>query len=130
MLNKIFVYGTLKAGLALDRPSLKKLRTKVEPATLPFGLYKIQWFPTINTNDPKHITNGEIHTYETESMKEVLSIIDEIEGFDPPFSEHSLFLRKTMTAIVNKKPTKVFVYEYNHKISLNNLIESGIWKGV
>ena len=47
MINKVFVYGTLKEGRPLDRKVFADLRLSVNPATIKGKIYHLNWYPGI-----------------------------------------------------------------------------------
>ena len=128
MINKLFVYGTLKEGGGLGQ-SLKHIRTKCMPGQIKAELYNLGWYPGIKLSETA-FTSGELHTYPEHAMEEVLKITDRIEGYNEIDPENGLYNRvqvKVWTKM-DKPPDIAWTYVYNGDIEHHKKIKSGEWE--
>jgi gamma-glutamylcyclotransferase (GGCT)/AIG2-like uncharacterized protein YtfP len=127
-LCRFFLYGTLKEGRPLDRPTLAKLRTKVQPATIEGSIFDLGWYPTIKL-DGKGQVIGEVHTFPKEHVDDVRRMMDQIEGYRKDNPEKGLYNRHIIKAkLEDGSEVKAFVYEYNGKVGDDRRIEEGVWE--
>ena len=125
---KLFVYGTLKKGFALDG-SCPTSRRSVDDGVKTSGtLYDLGPFPGARFNT-KNTIIGEVHVFE--NAKETLVIMDSIEGYNPENKKDSLFIRKVIDVIYKDgKETKAYAYEFNfERYNIKQtIVETGIWE--
>lgn len=127
-INRMFVYGTLKQGRPLDRKEFANLRTDVAEATIKGGIYNLGWFPTIKLADEGTV-QGEVHTFPKEKIKDILSIMDRIEGYNPRDPKSGLYNRHIVDATLpNGKVVKAWAYEYNKPVDPKKRIKAGVWE--
>ena len=126
-LCRFFLYGTLKEGRPLDRPTFAKLRTKVEPATIEGSIFSLGPYPTIKL-DGEGLVVGEVHTFKKDDVDEVRRMMDSIEGYRPSAPDKGLYNRHIVDATVNGEKVKAFVYEYNGKVNPKRRLEDGVWE--
>lgn len=131
VLNRVFVYGTLKEGMSNDRPFYAKNRTLVQVGTISGTLFDLGSFPGISLAGDT-IIHGEVHTYPVELMKEVLERMDSLEGYHSGSPDKENFYNRRVVDIILKDGEKVpaYLYEFNTYRSRYSLpiISSGIWK--
>lgn len=134
MTTCVFVYGTLKQGRPLDHPQLATLRTDIQEATIVGSIFSLGSYPTIQL-DGKGKVRGELHTFSPDDFDTVLSIMDEIEGYDPSSPDDGLYTRDIVEATVIKtdettapQTTKAWVYEYNGHVDPDRRLEGGVWE--
>ncbi len=125
---KIFVYGTLKEGFALDGSCTTKRISVVKNVKIDGTLFDLGPFPGIKLNTGGTVI-GELHTFRNSSK--TLAMMDSIEGYNPKNEENSLFNRRT-TDVMNKSGDleKAYVYEFNFgKYEIEqHIIKTGIWE--
>lgn len=102
MLNRIFVYGTLRPGES-RWSALEAYALKQEPATL-YGarLYTVGSWPFI-VLDGQHMSEvvGELVTVLPYDAPAVIRLLDSIEGYSETMSEkHNLFIRSVQNVYV------------------------------
>ena len=125
---KLFVYGTLKKGFALDGSCPTTRKSVVEGVKTSGTLYDLGPFPGARFNT-KNIITGEVHVFE--NAEETLSIMDSIEGYNPENKKDSLFIRKVIDVVYEDgKKTKAHAYEFNfgrYDVKQTK-IKTGIWE--
>lgn len=90
--DKLFVYGTLRRGLA-PHEYLKSSARFLGKATIAGRLYDLGDFPGARPSDlPGEEIEGEL--YELRDLSRQLRTLDEYEEFDPDHPEKSLFVRQ------------------------------------
>ncbi len=124
VLNKFFVYGTLKIGGRFATYFDVVRKSSVKGILTNHVLYNFNLFPGIIEGDGNVI--GELHEYD--EPKQVLMIMDDIEGFHNN-SETDLYKRKTTTILTeNDEQVLAWVYIYNQKLPKSSeKILSGEW---
>lgn len=129
--NKVFVYGTLKAGGRFDNSYVATKRTKIDKAHIKgVKILNLGSFPgVIESEDEGSTVFGEIHEFE--NIDSVIKEMDRIEGYTSSDEKNSLFVRKVVD-VVNEntgEPEKVFMYRFNQMKYVNDpdVVESGVW---
>jgi gamma-glutamylcyclotransferase (GGCT)/AIG2-like uncharacterized protein YtfP len=127
MLNKFFVYGTLKADQWNDRDIYRKNRISVEKAVVVGRIFAVASFPGVKlTGDG--VVYGEVHTYPEEKLAEITAAMDSLEGYKEG-REYNHYNRKIVKATLeNGKEVDAYIYEYAHDVFKEIEIESGEWK--
>lgn len=128
----MFVYGTLKAGRTLDRPSFSERRTEVKEATIKGSLYNLGWFPGIKLDDTG-IVHGEVHKFGEEDIDMIIAAMDRIEGYsEKRADDENLYNRRVVEATTGDgEKVKAFAYEFGRDINKRaEKIESGLWEPV
>lgn len=125
----VFVYGTLKEGRPLDRKVFADTRLSVTPATIVGSLYNLGPYPTIKLTG-KGLVQGEIHKFHKDDIKEIVKIMDMIEGYNPKSEEkNNLYNRRVVTAKTKDgEKTDVYVYEYSREPKASMKIDDGLWE--
>ncbi len=108
---KFFVYGTLLQGM--KREGILKDGIYLGPAITQADLYDIGDFPGIQPGSGT--TVGEVYSIK----KDLLNLLDRIEGYSPSDLSSSLFIRKSITVrdFAENKKTAAFTYFFNNKIN-------------
>ena len=129
---KIAVYGTLRQGNSANRKMAGC--TFVSTTTVKGQLYNLGWYPGLILGDdhsPSVVDRTlavAVEVYEapqdTLEASKVLTQLDTYEGYSASSPEHSLYLRKP---VFTEDGQEVFIYEYNHPVSEDQLIPSGDW---
>jgi len=128
-LDKIFVYGALRAGTNFPYISvLSKNRIYTKATFIHAKLYNIDdKFPGIKLSDnKKDIVYGEIQRFN--NIDAVIKKLEGIEGYTP-----DKFRRKIIDANIlfcapdAEKSIPVYVYEYNLDISNYKQMLNGLW---
>jgi len=128
MIDKFFVYGTLKEGRPLDRKMFAELRTKVQEGTIKGDIYSLGPYPTVKL-DGDGLVVGEVHTFPEKHVEDVRKIMDMIEGYDPNRPEKGLYnRRKVKVTLKNGKKVTAWVYEYNGPVTHAKKLEDGVWE--
>ena len=126
---KIFVYGTLKIG-GLFSDEFNKFRLDVKPAILnEYLMFDFGKFPGIvHSKGSISKVYGELHTYS--EPKNVLELMDYIEGYYPDNKGASLFLRKPVKVLSEAEKVKAYTYVFASFSATRSfkLIKDGIWK--
>ena len=124
MVDKFFVYGTLKVG-GYYASLFNEFRVSSKPAKL-FGyrMFEIGPYPGIVKGDG--IVYGEVHEYSNKTQ--VLREMDLIEGYRGDGLD--LFVRReTIVVYENGKTEAVFIYVFNRDIFIDMPeIKSGNWE--
>jgi len=125
----VFVYGTLKEGRPLDRKVFADTRLSVTPATIVGSLYNLGPYPAIKLKG-KGLVQGEIHKFHKDDIKEIVKIMDMIEGYNPKSEEkNNLYNRRVVTAKTKDgEKTDVYVYEYSREPKASMKIDDGLWE--
>ena len=127
---KVFVYGTLKEGRPLDRKIFADLRTKVQPATIKGSIFNLGSFPTIKLDGAGTVI-GEVHTFPEKHFKEVLQIMDAIEGYNASEPDKGLYNRHVIEATItdgDDGTVEAYAYEYNGSVSEERRLADGVWE--
>jgi len=127
---KVFVYGTLKEGRPLDRQSLVSMRTSVKDATIEGSIFAFEHasFPTIKL-DGEGLVIGEVHTFPEKHMKDVVRMMDAIEGYNKKQPDKGLYNRHEVKATLkNGDVVTAWAYEYNGSVNPELRIEEGLWE--
>ena len=117
----IFVYGTLKVG-GYFADYFDGIRKKSVQAKVKGTLFRIVygWFPGLILGGESEVT-GELHTYS--NAKEVLQVMDEIEGVREKLFKREIALVKLDTGEVRE----AVVYTFNQSTQGSEAVESGVW---
>jgi gamma-glutamylcyclotransferase (GGCT)/AIG2-like uncharacterized protein YtfP len=123
--NHLFVYGTLRPGLAppVIADVVNKLRV-AGPATIPGRLYSLGAYPGCVLDDARgRLVHGVLLEIEDPT---VLQRLDWYEGYAAHDERGSLFTRTTCRA-TTPDGSQVFswIYVYNRDVSRARQIESG-----
>jgi gamma-glutamylcyclotransferase (GGCT)/AIG2-like uncharacterized protein YtfP len=126
--NHVFVYGTLKEGRPLDRKIFADIRLSVKPATIVGKLYNMM-YPAVKLKG-KSLVQGEIHEFDPKDVKEVIRIMDAIEGYrEGKPDKESLYARRIVKAETDDgEKIDVFMYEYCHEVDEERLVDDGLWE--
>lgn len=128
-LDKIFVYGALRAGTNFPYVSvLSKNRIYTKAAFIYGKLYNIDdKYPGIKLSESKNnIVHGEIQRFK--NIDDVVRKIEEIDGYTPDkFRRKIVDANILFCAVSAEKSISVYVYEYNLNISNYKQILNGIW---
>ena len=124
MAEHVFFYGTLMAGFDRRRRiGIDSQLTYVGRGSIEAALYDLGIFPAAVPTPGSRVW-GEV--YATEAIDAVLEALDEIEGYRPGDSDHSLYLREQVpTALPGGRLVHAWVYFYNAPLGHAPLIESG-----
>ena len=102
-----FVYGTLRPGHGNYRRLLAGRTTSETPATVPdIALYGCG-IP-FAVHQPGAVTTGALITVSTDSYCAATADLDHLEGYRP--GRHSLYERKTITAVTAEGAIKAWIY--------------------
>jgi gamma-glutamylcyclotransferase (GGCT)/AIG2-like uncharacterized protein YtfP len=125
----VFVYGTLKEGRPLDREVFANTRLSVTPATIVGSIYNLGPYPAIKLQG-KGLVQGEVHQFTKDDIKDIISLMDRIEGYDPKRKEkHNLYNRRVVTAKTKDgEKMEAYVYEYSDKPKDALKIDDGLWE--
>ena len=127
---KVFVYGTLKEGRPLDRKGLANLRASVKEATIEGSIFNFKHggFPTIKL-DGKGLVIGEVHTYPEKHMKDIMQMMDAIEGYNRHQPDQGLYNRHEIKATLKDGDViTAWAYEYNGEVNQELRIKEGVWE--
>ena len=127
--KNVFVYGTLKEGRPLDRKAFADTRLSVTPATIVGSIFNLGPYPAIKLKG-KGVVQGEIHEFDKKDVKEIVKIMDRIEGYNPKGDEkHNLYNRRVVTAKTKDgEKLEAYVYEYSNELKESMKIEDGLWE--
>jgi gamma-glutamylcyclotransferase (GGCT)/AIG2-like uncharacterized protein YtfP len=124
MSDKVFVYGTLMAGF--DRRRRAGIDTKmsyVGRGWIEAALFDLGIFPAA-VPAPGGRVWGEV--YQTDDGAEVLSALDEIEGYRPAEPDVSLYTRVEIDVVMDDGRVDIaWVYFYNAPLGRAEQISSG-----
>lgn len=112
----VFVYGTLKVDTGPDAYArhFDTVRVSSEEATIRGKLYDFGYFPALICNNDGTVY-GELHKYNR--FKEVLVLMDQIEGYFGTDNKNNLYRRKKVDVIVKGgKSISALVYEFAQPI--------------
>ena len=112
---KIFVYGTLKKGYALNN-ELRDSKFIGNGIIKGYKMYSNGYFPMITKGDKSNAVTGEI--YEV-SDEETLRVLDMIEG--------AYIRTKEKALLTNGQKIDVEVYVYRYLINDCQKIKTGEW---
>ena len=127
MTDLVFFYGTLMSGF--KRPGRSRVDTKLSPVGrgwIPAALYDLGLYPAaIPAFDDRVF--GEVHRML--DSEEVLSVLDEIEGFRPSEPDASLYTRvETTVTFQDGRTAPAWAYFYNAPLGRAHRIESGDYR--
>jgi len=128
-IKNVFVYGTLKEGRPLDRKVFADTRLSVTPATVVGSIYNLGPCPAIKLKG-KGVVQGEIHEFDEKDIKEIIRIMDSIEGYNPERDEkYNHYNRRIVTAKTKDgEKMEAYVYEYSNEPKSAMKIEDGLWE--
>ena len=93
--NKLFVYGTLRRGLALHRHLSETSPRFLGMGSINARLYDLGEYPgAVKSREPNEFVEGEV--YELTEPATQLRELDHLEEFDRENPRKSLFLRETV----------------------------------
>jgi gamma-glutamylcyclotransferase (GGCT)/AIG2-like uncharacterized protein YtfP len=126
MLDRLFVYGTLKRGY--DHPMARLLAAEADdlgPATMPGRLVLVRHYPgLIAPGDPADIVHGEL--FRLRRPRELLKTLDDYEGCGEGCAEPAEFRRETaLVTPTGGAAVEAFVYRYNREAGSLPRIASG-----
>ena len=124
MAECVFFYGTLMAGF--ERPG----RMRIEPqlryvgrGSISGALFDLGLYPAAVPSTDSRVW-GEV--YETDEIEGVLAELDEIEGYLSDDSDHSLYVRERVAAVLpGGRTVEAWVYFYNAPLGQAPRIPSG-----
>lgn len=121
MLNKVFVYGTLKEGgwLASERV-LTENRLSVKPASIQGKMYNLGSFPGV-TLEGSDLVHGEIHEFS--NHERILPIMDRMEGYHADMPMSSMYRR----LLIDVDGERCWIYVYNLSVRESDRIMDGVW---
>ena len=124
MAEHVFFYGTLMAGFDRRRRiGIDSQLTYVGRGSIEASLYDLGIFPAAVPTPGSRVW-GEVCA--TEEIDAVLQALDEIEGYRPGDSDHSLYLREQVpAALPDGRLVQAWVYFYNAPLGHAPLIPSG-----
>jgi gamma-glutamylcyclotransferase (GGCT)/AIG2-like uncharacterized protein YtfP len=127
--TNVFVYGTLKGGRPLDREVFADTRLSVTPATIVGSIYNLGPYPAIKLKG-KGLIQGEIHEFHKDDIKDIIKIMDMIEGYNSKGEEKSnLYNRRVVTAKAKDgEKMEVYVYEYSNNLKDSAKLDDGLWE--
>ena len=130
----VFVYGTLKRGGQFHH-HLEGLKAEfLGTATVRGSLYDLGRFPGLylygfSMNSPAlPLTKGEV--FKILGTEAALTILDEVEGFDPTNQERSFFRRVRREVQIKDAPLLAWLYVLNDRPKDETKIPSGEWTNV
>jgi gamma-glutamylcyclotransferase (GGCT)/AIG2-like uncharacterized protein YtfP len=125
--NRVFVYGTLKEGHALDRPAFSEKRLASDEAIVGGDLFDLGWFPGVKLSGNGKVY-GEVHTYPEKEMPDLLATLDSIEGCNHKDPDKGLYRRVLVDVkLKTGEVVKAWIYEKNGIMSPERKIEGGVW---
>ena len=120
--DKVFVYGTLKRGES-NHALLSNEKFLGGKTLRGFEMYSLGGFPGVKESIlPLFTIKGEVFEIKN---KRVGAWLDWLEGFNPGFKP--TFYSRRIIEI--KRNDFMYIYIYEGKVSLNDRIKSGVWKG-
>lgn len=131
MLNKVFVYGSLRTGMFNYNKYLKGEVIESYPGKIKGKLFHIEnkGYPAIFEGDSEIL--GEI--FLLKDFPQNIAVLDEMENFSPDNRDESEYLRlKTLALLSDGQTEEVYYYHYNSNATINAndqllLIDSGDW---
>jgi len=130
MTDYLFVYGTLRPGLAPAEiaPAVQKLRL-VGEGFVSGSLYDLGDYPgaILDPSSQRKIFGTVFELPEDSSL---VTQFDEYEGFDPNAPAESLFLRTSHpVSVASGAILTCWVYVYNRKPETRRILQSGRYTG-
>ena len=116
---KLFVYGTLKKGY--HNNYLLKNSEYMGKAITTGKMYNVGKFPAVTSG--KDIIKGELYKID----QFTLNNIDYLEGYNKDNIIESLYIRKEISVIHNRKIIKAYGYIWNSSITGLTYISNGIF---
>jgi gamma-glutamylcyclotransferase (GGCT)/AIG2-like uncharacterized protein YtfP len=127
MLNRVFVYGSLKEGEWNDREIYSKNRISCEKATIVGRIYAVASFPGVKlTGDG--VVHGEVHTYPEEKLEKVQRAMDSLEGYVEGRGQNFYDRRVVKATLESGEVVDAWVYEFGRDVYKEIEILSGEWK--
>lgn len=132
LIEKIFVYGSLRSDMFNYDKLLKGKVAKVDKGTVKGELFHIEnkGYPAVIPGNS--IIKGEI--MELKNFEKSLVELDELENYTEDNNINCEYLRKVVDVeLENGEIEKAYYYEYNPKADINSkdeliLVEHGDWK--
>lgn len=126
MLNRFFVYGTLKDKQWNDREIYRSNRIGCEKATIVGRIYAVASFPGVKlTGDG--VVHGEVHTYPVEKLAGIQQAMDSLEGYHPDRKENHYWRKMVKATLESGEVVDAWVYEYGREVFKEIEITSGEW---
>ena len=122
---KIFVYGTLKKGGRFST-SFDNFRISVKEAKASGIMYNVNNAYPAAIFGKGGVITGELHEYS--HAKEVISLLDAIEGYIDENSNANLYNRIMVEVTTNDGKEKCLAYEFARSVSKLKKIENGEWR--
>jgi gamma-glutamylcyclotransferase (GGCT)/AIG2-like uncharacterized protein YtfP len=126
--QRLFVYGTLLTGSgwrAINRLMRKQAR-RLGPASVQGQLYDLGDYPAAI---PSSISADRVYgeAYSVSQNDRTLKILDRYEDFDPERPESSLYIRRSVTALLlpSQRPITCWIYWFNGPLPFRRRIRSG-----
>ena len=123
-----FVYGTLRPGHGNHRRLLDGRTTSEIPATVQdIALYG-HGVP-FAVRQTRAVTTGALIAITPNSYRSTVSDLDTLEGYRP--GRHSLYVRKTITAVTAEGHTKAWIYlagDPDEAIQLGDPVPGNDWE--
>lgn len=123
--DKLFVYGTLRRGFTLHGLLRKSGVRYAGKGKIRARLFDLGDYPgALPTRKPTDFVEGEM--YKLTSPSKQLTILDEIEEFDPKRPRASLFRRRLIEVHLNNgQKQKAWAYFFNHSPRKGRLLPHG-----
>lgn len=121
---KVFVYGTLKTGEHNHR-IIAPFTAQARRATIIGTMYLVANFPGFIQEGEDEVV-GELVDILPGAEADALFALDRLEGFHPDYPEHSMYLRKEVSARLDDGGEETcYVYVWNRPIQqgLNPITE-------
>ena len=112
----LFVYGTLRRGLALHHHLRRVGAEFVATGEVQAELYELGRFPGARKSTKRgKVLSGEV--YRLRQAEKALKVLDYIEGFSPQTAEKSLFQRATTEVVLPNGERRVaWIYWLNESV--------------
>ena len=121
------VYGTLKRGLSNHHLIAESVR-EVVPATIQGRLYDAGPFPALAAGT--EAVRGEVLMVEPSALPHLLTVLDELEGYDPVDPDGSMYVRRIVSAATDDRDVvAAHAYFYNRDPAGLRHLPGGLWSG-
>ena len=126
MLNKFFVYGTLKEDQWNDRELYSNNRVSVEKANVVGRIYAVAGFPGVKlTGDG--VVHGEIHTYPEGMVAKITRAMDALEGYEEGRGGNHYNRKIVKATLESGEVIDANIYEYAREVYEEIEITTGEW---
>lgn len=123
MTDRVFFYGTLRAGFSRRPRGVDDRLTFLGGGVIAAALYDLGLYPAA-IPDPESRVRGEV--YRMSDVDAVLAVLDDIEGFRPAEPERSLYVRVVVPVTLEDGTSDdAWVYFYNAPLGQAPRIASG-----